>query len=61
MLKTRLRDFLVTKDNWLFAVSDYFRNDGIRATLRYVPDEDGERELDGKRYKNTILARLSSS
>ncbi len=51
MLKTRLRDFLVTKDNWLFAVSDYFRSDGIRATLRYVPDENGERELNGIRYK----------
>lgn len=51
MLKTRLRDFLVTKDNWLFAVSDYFRSNGIRATLRYVPDENGERELNGIRYK----------
>ncbi|HWR26149.1 MAG TPA: nucleotidyltransferase domain-containing protein [Methanosarcina sp.] len=51
MLKTRLRDFLVTKEDWIFAVSDYFRTDGIRATLRYVPDEKGERELNGKRYK----------
>ena len=51
MLKTRLRDFLVTKDNWLFAVSDYFRTDGIRATLRYVPDKNGERELNVLRYK----------
>lgn len=51
MLKTRLRDFLVTKDNWLFAVSDYFRSDGIRATLRYVPDENGERQLNGLHYK----------
>lgn len=51
MLKTRLRDFLLTKDDWLFAVSDYFRTDGIRATLRYVPDETGERELNGVRYK----------
>lgn len=62
MLKTRLRDFLLTNDDWLFAVSDYFRSDGIRATLRYVPDETGERELNGKRYKkNTILVRLLSS
>lgn len=51
MLKTRLRDFLVTKENWFFAVSDYFRRDGIRATLRYVPDDNGERELNGIRYK----------
>jgi len=51
MLKTRLRDFLLTKDNWLFAVVDYFHKDGIRATLRYVPDENGDRELNGVRYK----------
>jgi len=51
MIKTRLRDFLITKDDWLFSVSDYFCNDGIRSTLRYVPDENGERELNGKRYR----------
>jgi hypothetical protein len=51
MIKTRLRDFLVTKDHWIFSVSDYFCNDGIRSTLRYVPDEKGERELNGKRYR----------
>ena len=51
MIKTRLRDFLITKDNWIFSVSDYFCNDGIRSILRYVPDEKGERELNGKRYR----------
>ncbi len=51
MIKTRLRDFLVTKDDWIFAVSDYFHSNGIRSTMRYVPDENGERELNGKRYK----------
>lgn len=51
MIKTRLRDFLVTKDDWIFAVSDYFHPNGIRSTMRYVPDENGERELNGKRYK----------
>jgi hypothetical protein len=51
MIKTRLRDFLITKDDWLFSVSDYFCNDGIRSILRYVPDENGERELNGKRYR----------
>jgi|ERR1035437_8082555 predicted nucleotidyltransferase len=50
MIKTRLRDFLITKDDWLFSVSDYFCNDGIRSILRYVPDENGERQLNGKRY-----------
>ncbi|MBP1910568.1 nucleotidyltransferase domain-containing protein [Methanolobus bombayensis] len=51
MTKTRLRDFLVTKDDWIFAVSDYFHPHGIRSTMRYVPDENGERELEGRRYK----------
>ncbi|MDG6243396.1 MAG: nucleotidyltransferase domain-containing protein [Methanolobus sp.] len=50
MIKTRLRDFLITKDDWIFAVSDYFHPHGIRSTLRYVPDDNGDRELAGKRY-----------
>ncbi|MDK2834992.1 MAG: uncharacterized protein PWP63_2079 [Methanolobus sp.] len=51
MIKTRIRDFLITKEGWIFAVSDYFHPRGIRSTLRYVPDEKGERELNGVRYK----------
>ncbi|MBW6470406.1 MAG: nucleotidyltransferase domain-containing protein [Methanosarcinaceae archaeon] len=51
MIKTRLRDFIITKDDWIFAVADYFHPGGIRSTFRYVPDENGERELDGIRYK----------
>lgn len=51
MIKTRLRDFIITKDDWIFAVADYFHPDGIRSTFRYVPDENGGRELDGIRYK----------
>lgn len=50
MLKTRLRDFIQTEDDWLFAVVDYFHKDGVRAMLRYVPDENGDRELNGIRY-----------
>ncbi len=51
MIKTRLRDFIITKDDWIFAVADYFHPNGIRSTFRYVPHENGERELDGVRYK----------
>ncbi|MCC7576993.1 MAG: nucleotidyltransferase domain-containing protein [Methanomethylovorans sp.] len=51
MLKTRLRDFFITQDDWIFAVSDYFHPHGIRSTLRYVPDENGERQMNGKRYR----------
>ena len=50
MLKTRLRDFFITQAEWIFAVSDYFHPHGIRSTLRYVPDEKGERQMNGKRY-----------
>jgi predicted nucleotidyltransferase len=51
MLKTRLRDFFITQDDWIFAVSDYFHPHGIRSTLRYAPDENGERQMNGKRYR----------
>jgi len=51
MIKARIRDFLVTNDDWIFAVADYFHPHGVRGVLRYVPDENGERELNGKRYK----------
>ena len=51
MIKTRLRDFFITKEDWIFAVSDYFHPHGIRSTLRYVPDETGERQMNGKRYR----------
>ncbi|MFP4655101.1 MAG: nucleotidyltransferase domain-containing protein [Methanohalobium sp.] len=51
MIKTRLRDFIITKDDWIFAVVDYFHPHGIRSILRYVPDENGDRELNGVCYK----------
>jgi len=50
MLRTRLRDFIVTKDDWIFAVADYCHEGGIRAILRYVPDSQGTRGI-GKKYR----------
>ena len=39
-----LRDFFITKEGWIFSVSDYFHPaEGIRSILRYVPDPNGER------------------
>ena len=39
-----LRDFFITKEGWVFSVSDYFHPaEGIRSILRYVPDQNGER------------------
>jgi predicted nucleotidyltransferase len=50
-LRARIRDFLETKDGWIFAVADYHHPNGIRSMLRYVPDPLGDRESEGRRYK----------
>lgn len=46
MLKTRLRDFIITRDDWIFAVADYCHEKGIRSVLRYIPDPEGTRGTD---------------
>ncbi|ABE51074.1 nucleotidyltransferase domain-containing protein [Methanococcoides burtonii] len=51
MIKARIRDFIITKDDWIFAVADYFHPEGVRCVLRYVPDENGERQLNGVNYR----------
>ncbi len=43
MLRTRLRDFIITNEDWIFAVADYCHDEGIRSVLRYVPDPQGSR------------------
>jgi predicted nucleotidyltransferase len=50
-VKARIRDFFETKDGWIFAVADYAHPQGLRSLLRYIPDPDGEREANGRRYK----------
>ncbi len=50
MLRTRLRDFIITHDDWIFAVADYCHVEGIRSILRYVPDPEGKRGA-GKKYR----------
>jgi uncharacterized protein len=50
-MRARIRDFFETKDGWIFAVADYNHPEGLRSMLRYVPDENGEREANGKRYR----------
>jgi len=48
----RIRDFIITQDDWIFAVIGYDNSSDIQAYLRYVPDEDGDRiRSDGKRFK----------
>ncbi len=43
MFRTRLRDFIVTDEYWIFAVADYCHEKGVRSILRYVPDPNGSR------------------
>jgi predicted nucleotidyltransferase len=50
-LKARIRDFVKTKNGWIFSVADYAYSEGFRCLLRYVPDPSGSREADGKKYK----------
>ncbi len=50
MLRTRLRDFIITKEDWIFAVADYCHDEGIRSVLRYVPDPQGLRGTQ-KKYR----------
>ena len=47
----RLRDFIVTDNDWIFAASGYDHTGGVQAVLRYIPDQNGDRELDGVRYR----------
>ena len=47
----RLRDFIVTDNDWIFAASGYDHTGGVQTVLRYIPDQDGDREMDGVRYR----------
>jgi hypothetical protein len=48
----RLRDFIEDGEGWLYAVSTYDNGDKVGCTLRYIPDEGGDRETrDGRRYR----------
>jgi predicted nucleotidyltransferase len=48
----RIRDFIVTQDDWIFAVVSYDNSSYVQAFLRYIPDESGDRmRSDGKRFK----------
>ncbi|MDR1721873.1 MAG: DNA polymerase subunit beta [Methanobrevibacter sp.] len=50
-MKARTRDFIYTKDDLFFATTNYIHPENrILAFLRYIPDENGDREKDGKTY-----------
>lgn len=50
-MKVRTRDFIHTKDDLFFACTNYAHpTDRIISFLRYIPDENGDREKNGRRY-----------
>lgn len=50
-MRPRLRDFIETKEGWIFSVVDYYHEDGVHCLLRYLPAPDGERTRDCTPYK----------
>lgn len=50
-MKVRTRDFIYTTDDLFFASTNYIHpEDRFISFLRYVPDENGDREKNGKTY-----------
>ncbi|MDR2623241.1 MAG: DNA polymerase subunit beta [Methanobrevibacter sp.] len=50
-MRLRTRDFIYTKDDLFFATTNYVHpEDRVLSFLRYVPDENGDRIKNGKRY-----------
>jgi len=50
-MKVRTRDFIYTTDDLFFASTNYIHpKDRFISFLRYVPDENGDREKYGKKY-----------
>ncbi|HYC19746.1 MAG TPA: DNA polymerase subunit beta [Candidatus Bathyarchaeia archaeon] len=48
----RIRDFVVTKNDWIYAVVSYDNEPHIRGFLRYIPDKNGDRvSRDGTRFR----------
>jgi len=51
-LPIRLRDFIVDRDGWIYAVSTYDNAERAGCVLRYLPDPTGERsDREGNRYR----------
>lgn len=52
MEQVRTRDFIYTTDGLYFASTNYIHpDDRFISFLRYIPDPEGDREKDGKRYR----------
>ncbi len=49
---TRIRDFVITKQDWIFSVVSYDLGEGeLKCLLRYIPDKRGERVSERGRYR----------
>lgn len=52
MEQVRTRDFIYTTDDLYFASTNYIHPENrVISFLRYIPDPEGDREKDGKRYR----------
>ena len=52
MEQVRTRDFIYTSDDLYFASTNYIHpKDRVISFLRYIPDPEGDRQKDGKRYR----------
>ena len=52
MKQVRTRDFIYTTDGLFFASTNYVHpDDRFISFLRYIPDSNGDREKDGKKYR----------
>jgi len=51
-MRARIRDFVITKNDWIFSVVSYdLGGAALKCLLRYIPDETGERVSERGRYK----------
>ena len=57
-MRVRIRDFVVTKEKWIFAVVCYETGEAsdVKCLLRYIPDAEGDRTRAGERFRKLDFA-----
>ncbi|MCW3134631.1 MAG: nucleotidyltransferase domain-containing protein [Methanophagales archaeon] len=51
-MKARIRDFVITTQDWIFSVVSYdMGEENVKCLLRYIPDERGDRVSERGRYR----------
>ena len=58
-MRVRIRDFVVTKEKWIFAVVCYETEEeasDVKCLLRYIPDAEGDRTRAGERFRKLDFA-----